>query len=154
MLSVTYNYSENGGTAATKTAYSLMKNSAVDLTPTATKAGWEFVGWNTSKDATAALASLNIGTENITLYAIYKKTFTGTFIDYNGITKQTRTVPVTIYNKATSGSLTAPTQSTYTNWSSIGWSTATAANAAVTVNGGGPAVLLLIPPSMACISAH
>ena len=34
---LTYNYTENGGTAATKTSASVNYGSSIDLTPTATK---------------------------------------------------------------------------------------------------------------------
>ena len=40
---VTYNYSENGGTSATKTSDSVGYGNNIDLTPTATKSGWTFV---------------------------------------------------------------------------------------------------------------
>ena len=126
---VTYNYPTNGGTSATKTSATVAEGSAIDLTPTATKSGWTFVGWNTNANATTALSSLNMGTSNVTLYAIFKKTLTGTFIDYSGTTKKTTTKTVDIYNNATSGTLTAPTQNTYTGWTSRGWATGTAADA-------------------------
>ena len=130
---VTYNYSENGGTSATKTTDAVAQGAAIDLTPTATKSGWTFVGWNTNQNATAALTSLVMGTTSINLYAIYKKNLTGTFIDYNGTAKSTRTAQVTIYNKATGGSILTPSQYPYTGWTARGWSTGIAANAAVTV---------------------
>ena len=88
---VTYNYSQNGGTSATKTSAVVEEGDAIDLTPTATKSGWTFVGWNTNKDATTKLSSLNMGSSNVTLYAIYRKeakTVTITF-NKNGATSQT-----------------------------------------------------------------
>ena len=88
---VTYNYSTNGGTASTKTTATVEEGSAIDLTPTATKSGWTFVGWNTNKNATRALSSLTMGDSNVTLYAIYRKearTITITF-NKNGSTSQT-----------------------------------------------------------------
>ena len=88
---VTYNYSQNGGTSATKTSAIVEEGDAIDLTPTATKEGWTFVGWNTNKDATSKLSSLKMGTSNVTLYAIYRKeakTVTITF-NKNGATSQT-----------------------------------------------------------------
>ncbi|CCY46219.1 unknown [Firmicutes bacterium CAG:822] len=88
---VTYNYSTNGGTSATKTTATVEEGSAIDLTPTATKSGWTFVGWNTNKDATTKLSSLTMGDSNVTLYAIYRKeakTITITF-NKNGATSQT-----------------------------------------------------------------
>ena len=113
---VTYNYAYNGGSSASKTSAAVGETLAVDLSPTAVKSGWTFVGWNTSADATAKLSSLTMGTGNITLYAIFKKTLTATFIDYSGAAKTTRTADVTIYNRATSGTVRAPAQNTCTGW--------------------------------------
>ncbi len=104
---VTYDYSTNGGTSSTKTSDMVAANNEVDLTPTSTKTDWEFVGWNTDKDAKTGLASLTMGTEDITLYAIYKKTLTLTCYSGSAGEKQTKTV--TIYNNATKGLLTVPT---------------------------------------------
>ena len=46
-----------------------------------------------------------MGAGNVTLYAIYSKTLTGTFNYYK---YQTTKVSTTIYNTATSGTITAP----------------------------------------------
>ena len=131
---VTYNYSYNGGTSSTKTSAIVAEGSAIDLTPTAVKSGWTFVGWNTNSSAATGLTSLKMGSSDVTLYAIYKKTLTGTFIDYNGTNKITRTVSTTIYNKATSGTISAPAQNTYSGWTKCGWSTGTSSNASVASN--------------------
>ena len=115
---VVYNYSENGGTSATKTQDSVDYNANIDLTPTATKAGWTFVGWNTDKDACSGLGSLKMGTADVTLYAIYRKeavTLTAKF-NANGATlsstaNKTCTLAA-VYNKATQATscdVTAPT---------------------------------------------
>ena len=45
-------------TISTKTNDLVAEGSYADLTPTATKSGWTFVGWNTDKDATTALTEL------------------------------------------------------------------------------------------------
>ncbi|MCL2783859.1 MAG: InlB B-repeat-containing protein, partial [Propionibacteriaceae bacterium] len=132
---VSYNATENGGTTTATTAQ-LASGAAVPLTPTATKSGWTFIGWNTNKDATTALTSLTVGTSNITVYAIFSKTLTVTLKDYNGAAATTRTVSVTIYNKATTGPVTLPSVNTYTGWTARGWATATAADAGVTVTSG------------------
>ena len=87
---VTYNVTENGGTGSNSTA-TVYYGANVDLTKTATKSGWTFVGWNTNKDATTALSSYTMPANDVTLYAIYKKEITLTEIDYNGTTKDTRT---------------------------------------------------------------
>ena len=70
---VTYNYLENGGTSATKVSDSVNYGESADLTPTATKEGYDFLGWNTSSTATTGLATPPTITNNITLYAIFKK---------------------------------------------------------------------------------
>ena len=69
---VTYDYATNGGSSATKTSATVEYGSAIDLTPTATKEGYTFVGWNTSKDASEGLKELKMGTSDVTLYAIFK----------------------------------------------------------------------------------
>lgn len=115
---VTYNYSYNGGASATKTTAAVSNGSAADLSPTATKSGWTFVGWNTDPNATTALSSYSV-THNVTLYAIYKKNLTAKF--YSGANNLQSSKTVTIYNKATSGSVTAPTPSSYSGWTANGW---------------------------------
>ena len=79
---VTYDVTTNGGDtfSGEQTRISYLEGDDVDLTYTASKAGYEFVGWNTDKNATEGLATLTAGRENITLYAIYKKT---AYINYN-----------------------------------------------------------------------
>jgi len=141
---VTYNYSTNGGTSSTKTSAKVNYNESVDLTPTATKTGWTFVGWNTNKDATSAITSLNMGTSNVTLYAIFKKearTVTITFNRNNATSitpkggsastaasiTQSCTIPA-VYNNATQATtcnITSPTITAPTNTPTVvGWSTA------------------------------
>ena len=132
---VTYDYATNGGTSATKTSATVAYEGAVDLTPTATKSGWTFVGWNTNKDATTALTSLKMPANDITLYAIYKKTLTVNF--YSGYNKASnRPQSVTIWNRATSGSVTTPSADAYSGWNYLGWVTSTAAASATTVANG------------------
>ncbi len=159
-FTVTYNYSENKGTSATKTtAYPVASGASVDLTPTATRLEeWEFVGWNTNKEATTKLTSYTMPQNDVTLYAIFKKTLTATFYEYNNTAASTRSV--TIYNTATSGSIITPevknntvTVGTVTydvrgyEWSRTsagvvtetkteGWSTSSEANASVNVEEG------------------
>ena len=81
---VTYNYVENGGSSTTKATDKIQSGALIDLSPIATKQGYEFVGWNTDKNATSKIENLNMGTSDITLYAIYSKTLTATFNYYNG----------------------------------------------------------------------
>jgi len=127
-FTVTYNFSENGGTSATVTSAWASGGAAVSLTPVATRSGWVFVGWNTNKDATAALTSYTMPASNATLYAIYKKALKVTLKDYNGTTPTTRTVATTVYNKTTTVYVNIPAANTYTGWTARGWSPSTQAN--------------------------
>lgn len=104
---VTYNYSMNGGISATKTSDTVAFGGQIDLTPTAELSGWEFVGWNTDKNAEAGLTSLTMGAEDITLYAIYKKEITITF--YSGSVGEYETFVATQYNNKTGTTVTYPT---------------------------------------------
>lgn len=138
---VTYNATENGGTSVNcATGYSatatVSYGSAIDFSTTnraGVKSGWTFVGWNTNKAATTAQSSGTMGTSDVMLYAIYSKTLTGTF--YYGINKaSSTTASVTIYNKATSGSITVPSNTanvTYDGrtFSALGWRDDTTAGA-------------------------
>ena len=69
---VTYNYAANGGTSATKASDSVTEGFPIDLTPQATKPGWEFAGWNTNQNAGSGLPSLTMGNADVTLFAIFK----------------------------------------------------------------------------------
>ena len=138
---VTYNYSANGGTSTTKTSDTVIEGAAADLTPTATKGGWEFVGWNTEQNAHEGLTTLTMGEEDVTLHAIYKKTLTASFYSSSAGAKET--VSTTIYNKATTGTVKAPAmkawamaaESGYTAWHwSDGKFSGTAVNPGSTVS--------------------
>jgi mannan endo-1,4-beta-mannosidase len=125
---VTFDFAENGGTSATVTSTQVASGTAVSLAGTASKPGWVFVGWNTNKDATTGLTSYVMPASNVTLFAIYKKTLTATLKDVNGTVPTTRTVSVTIFNKATSGTVTLPAVNTYAGWTARGWAIATTPN--------------------------
>lgn len=84
---VTYDVTTNGGdtfndgsqtrssnTDEVLTRISYLQGYDIDLSYTASKTGYEFVGWNTDPDATEGLDALTAGRKDITLYAIYKKT--------------------------------------------------------------------------------
>lgn len=105
---LTYNYSANGGSSATRTSASVGYGSNADLSVTAYKNGYTFVGWNTNKNATTGLSSYKMPSNNATLYAIFKKTITATV--YSGTNRSTvKTVSTTVYNNTTSGNVTLPT---------------------------------------------
>ncbi|MDR2737190.1 MAG: DUF4886 domain-containing protein, partial [Gracilibacteraceae bacterium] len=71
-FAVTYNYEANGGDSATATAMTVGAGEPVDLTPTAEKAGWEFLGWNTDAVAVAGLTTCIMPASNMTLYAVFR----------------------------------------------------------------------------------
>ena len=105
---LTYNYSANGGSSATRTSASVGYGLNADLSVTAYKNGYTFVGWNTNKNATTGLSSYKMPSNNATLYAIFKKTITATV--YSGTNRSTvKTVSTTVYNNTTSGNVTLPT---------------------------------------------
>ena len=140
---VTYDYATNGGSSATKTSATVNYNSTIDLSVTATKDGWTFVGWNTDKDATTALTSLKMGTANVVLYAIYRKeavVLTANF-DANGATLSATTKTCTLAavynnnNQQTSCSITAPTI-TRANYTILGYNTIVSATTATVQNSG------------------
>jgi len=123
---VTYDHLTNGGgiiVGTTKTSDRVAAGQPVDLSVVAKRSNaWVFVGWNTNKDATTGLTSLTMPSSDLTLYAIFKRTLTATFVDYSGTVMTTRTQSATIYNRAaTSASFAMPAQNTYSGWTSLGW---------------------------------
>ena len=130
---VTYNYTENGGTSATKTSAKVNYGSSIDLTPTATKSGYTFVGWNTNKDGTSKLSSLTMSDSNVILYAIYSKTITATCYYAVGANVGTfKQVSGTMYNKSTSVSINLGTTS-LAGYTFRGWSTSNSGDATIAV---------------------
>ncbi|MCM1209780.1 MAG: InlB B-repeat-containing protein, partial [Ruminococcus sp.] len=84
---VTYDVTTNGGDTFSDgdlTTISYLRGKKVDLTYTASKTGYEFVGWNTASNATEELdTTLTAGQADITLYAIYKKDCDITYHTYD-----------------------------------------------------------------------
>ncbi|MBR0028446.1 MAG: Ig-like domain-containing protein, partial [Clostridia bacterium] len=121
-LTVTYDYKTNGGTNISATApfASVEKGEKANLTFESTKDGWEFVGWNTDKDAREALSELTV-TEDVTLYAIYKKDITALF--YSGENADTVHAGIneTLYNNDREVSVTAPLRIAVDGWYFEGW---------------------------------
>lgn len=126
---VTYNYEENGGISAEKEKASVSEGEKADLTVSSTKVGWIFVGWNTDADATEALEEVQVGTEDITLYAIYKKKLEARF--YSGNSRMTP-VEVTIYNNSESGTVTVPAMDSRTEETPVGYTSRSAGAVAET----------------------
>ena len=128
LYAITYDFATNGGTSATKTSDQKHETEAIDLTPTAAKAGFTFVGWNTNRNATTGLSTLTMATADVTLYAIYKQDTTVNFVDSAG----TRGVTITRYNNDPFPPVTPPALRFPAGWTALGWSHQTAGNASPT----------------------
>lgn len=99
---------------------------------TPTKSGYTFVGWREDTAANSSvITSKTMGTSDITLYAVFKKTVTLTY--FNDSTSATSTSGIQYYNN---GTIVNPkftiSQASKSGWSTRGWSTGTAGNATVT----------------------
>lgn len=90
------------------------------LKKTATKTGWEFVGWNTDKDAHAGLTSLKIDSDK-GLYAIYKKPVDTAISYIEGTTVKNTQISGAMWNNDTSKSITLPALNSRTGWTGVGW---------------------------------
>ncbi|MCI9084408.1 MAG: hypothetical protein HFH46_02170, partial [Bacilli bacterium] len=69
---VTYDCTANGGDNCSSYNEYLNEGDTVNLNHTSSKEGYEFIGWNTNKDAEDGLRELQMLNSDITLYAIYK----------------------------------------------------------------------------------
>ena len=67
-----YDYQTNGGTNSTAFDTIQKARTSVDLSQKADKEGYEFIGWNTDKDAKEGLINFIMPEDNVTLYAIFK----------------------------------------------------------------------------------
>jgi uncharacterized repeat protein (TIGR02543 family) len=118
---VTYDYITNGGTEASKDIVSVNYGSAIDLTVTAKKTDYTFVGWNTDPTANTGLTSLTMSTNNVKLYAIFKKTITITFVEMGNSGTVTSTLSDTVYNNVAEADFLVSEKATWTGWTNIGW---------------------------------
>ena len=130
---VTY-YSETG---TTRTA-TYIEGQAISLSSSYafSKSGYSFVGWRQDRSASSSvISSLTMGSSNVSLYAVYRKSITVTY--YNNSTSATSTSGYQYYN---TGNVTNPsfklTQSSRSGWNARGWSTSTAANGSISYNNG------------------
>lgn len=134
---VTYDYGTNGGTSTSLETAKVLYEDAIDFSPIAEKNvetgvytnenpdGWQFVGWNTDKNATKGLTSLKMSDSDVTLYAIYKKTIHVNFIDYNNETKQQQSYSKTVYNDNTTASFSEAVHHSVAGWNWRFWTNKT-----------------------------
>ena len=118
---VTYNYSYNGGSGATKTQDFVEIGKEADLSVEATKADWTFVGWSTTKDAFKPLDSYVVE-DDVTLFAIFKKTYTANMYSAGSI--EPLVYVFNIYNSVKPIALDAPFY-VPDGWKIEGWRTDT-----------------------------
>lgn len=77
---LSFNAGVNGGSTAAASQTCDVGSSVPLAGKTASKTGWEFVGWNTDRIAKAGLNSITVDSDK-TVYAIFKKDLTVNFID-------------------------------------------------------------------------
>ena len=117
----TVTWDGNGGTPS-KSSSSFHYNNALGTLPTATRTGYTFKGWSTSKTGTVNVSTTTKVTANVTYYAIWSiNSYTFTF-DKNGGNTPSATTITKEYNTAV-GTLPTCTRSadnTYT-YAFAGW---------------------------------
>ena len=114
VCTVTYDYRTNGGTSADKETVKTYYGADADLSVAAYKNGWEHDGWNTESDSETGLPRYTV-TGNVTLYAVYRKDITVTFVDF----AQTYKREGSMYNNDTYALIDAPQCSTYGGWENV-----------------------------------
>ena len=114
VCTVTYDYRTNGGTSADKETVKTYYGADADLSVAAYKNGWEHAGWNTKSDSETGLTRYTV-TGNVTLYAVYRKDITVTFVDF----AQTYKREGSMYNNDTYILIDAPQCSTYGGWENV-----------------------------------
>ena len=132
---VTYDVAENGGNWSDNSTKPVTRDyywgQDVDLTLTAQKADYDFLGWDTDSSATEAIKSLVMPQEDVTLYALYSGDLTAKFVDSFGV----REITGTRYNNTKDVIITVPDIRDYdwsnvTSTNTIGWNSNTDINAA------------------------
>lgn len=77
---ITFNASTNGGTTSAENGTCAFDSDYTLPANTATKPGWDFVGWSENSNAKSGQKSVYMS-DNKTVYALFKKDLTVTFID-------------------------------------------------------------------------
>ena len=134
---VVYDFWTNGGTDSSVYNAYVDYGAKLDLSVTATKEGWTFVGWNTNPDATEGLKDGIMPDKDVVLYAIFRKDITATFISATDETEiNSQVVTVSIYGDVTQGKILVPQQSVMDKWECLGWSLSEKADASIDVSSG------------------
>lgn len=155
---VTYDYATNGGNSVSKEFADVSYGDAIDLTVTANKPDYIFVGWNTDPTAATGITSLTMSTGHVNLYAIFKKTITITLVENGDNGTVTTTLSDTVYNNKEMADFFISEHTTWTGWTNIGWADDTRADAAAitstgaTVTSGSNITLYALYSSFATVS--
>lgn len=115
----TVTWNGNGGTPS-KSSSSFHYNNALGTLPTATRTGYTFKGWSTSKTGTVNVSTTTKVTANVTYYAVWTiNSYTWTFDANGGTGDTTKTLN---YNATLSTLPTASRASTAaSNYTFVGW---------------------------------
>ena len=119
LKSYTVTWDGNGGTPS-KSSSSFHYNDALGTLPTATRTGYTFKGWSTSKTGTVNISTTTKVTANVTYYAVWTiNSYTWTFDANGGTGDTTKTLN---YNATLSTLPTASRASTAANnYTFAGW---------------------------------
>ena len=127
-ITVTYDYQTNGGTSVSKAEDSVRYGDRVDIKlVTATRPGYEFVGWSTEPNSSEVLTTGPTVTKNITLYAVFRKVVTLTFVttinNKTPVYVDNNEPTCSIYNNETSCQIQVPTLKAKVENEALGWTT-------------------------------
>ena len=104
---IIYDYTTNGGEGSNAVNDYVAENTNVNLSYTASKTGYEFMGWNTDKDAVTGLESYPMPANNTILYAIFRKIdTTPPVIDNVSTTSTTNSITVVTTATEADGEIT------------------------------------------------
>ena len=120
---LTYDYKTNGGTDTSVYDEYLEENAEINLNYAPIKLGYEFIGWNTDKDATIGLKSYQMPNQATTLYAIYRKTLTVNYEKSSAVESINRNSDTCyLYNNDQTCEITLPEIVPNAGYTSVGWS--------------------------------
>ena len=116
---ITFNAEYNGGEALfSPTVRDYNPGDSIALTFKAQKTGWTFAGWSQDPDSTDVCYTYNVGTEDVTFYAIYYITYYERYIDIDGMSE----TPHKYYNeKSFDRTINLPELKGIEGWQSVGW---------------------------------
>ncbi len=119
---ITYDCTTNGGSSCTNLDTYVKNGTTVTLPEATEKSGYEFIGWNTDPNATTGFDSFTMIESDVTLYAIYKKEITITYVKGDAVDSIGRTQDTcTIYNNVTACSVILPDIEASNGYSVDGW---------------------------------